>query len=238
MPTRRGEREAIAIIQHHPRTRPGWLADVLGDRPVQRIQVHDGHPLPEPKACGGIVILGGPMGAYEESAYPFLAAEKALIREAVDSGVPVLGICLGAQLIADAFGGKARPGQHGLEAGFVDVHYTDAGAADPVTGGLSRSVLSWHQDTFDLPAGATLLARSEKYLQAFRLGSALAIQFHPEAPTELVEIWAKQDRDRLRAEGLSLEAILEEARRREDDRRTEAIAAFRAWLSETQADRA
>jgi GMP synthase-like glutamine amidotransferase len=234
MPTRQSETKAIAIIQHHPR--PGWLAEALEDQVVQKIQAYEGHPLPEPNTCRGIVILGGPMGAYEDSAYPFLAAEKALIRTAVDSGVPVLGVCLGAQLIADAFGGKARPGERGFEAGFVDVHYTDAGAADPVTGNLSRSVLSWHQDTFDLPAGATLLARSERYLQAFRLGSALAIQFHPEASTELVDVWAKQDQDRLRAMGLSPEAILEEARRREDERRAEAIAAFRAWLSETPAD--
>jgi GMP synthase (glutamine-hydrolysing) len=176
------------------------------------------------------------MGAYEESSYPFLAAEKALVRAAVDAHVPVLGICLGAQLIADAFGGNARPGQHGLEAGFIDVDYTDAGASDPVTGKLSRSVLSWHQDTFDLPSGATLLASSQRYLQAFRLGSALGIQFHPEASAELVEIWAGQDRDRLRAEGLSLEEILEEARRREEERRAEALAAFGEWLTKRSAD--
>jgi GMP synthase (glutamine-hydrolysing) len=153
--------------------REGWLYRIL--RPYR------GEPLPDPDDPdrAGIICLGGPMSAYQEPTHPFLADEKRQLRRAVQRGIPVLGICLGAQLLAEALGGRARGGPE-LECGAVDVALTAAGHRDPVLRGLAGPFFSFHSDTFDPPPGAHVLATTERYLQAFRSGSAVGLQFHPE----------------------------------------------------------
>jgi GMP synthase-like glutamine amidotransferase len=132
---------------------------------------------------GGLVILGGPMGVYEEDRYPSLGAERQLARRAVEQGLPVLGICLGAQLLASALGARVYPGPR-KEIGWQPLVLTEAGSADPVLGSLTKTpvVFHLHGDTFDLPAGAVHLARSAGYaMQAFRVGTrAYGLQFHLE----------------------------------------------------------
>lgn len=139
----------------------------------------------------GVVVMGGPMGVYETDEHPWLAGEVAALRAALDAGVAVWGICLGAQLLAAAAGADVYLGPV-PEVGVGPVTLTPAAATDPVFSGLPATIdaLHWHQDTFELPAGASLLASSATYPhQAFRLGDSYGIQCHLEAPWSLAEEW-------------------------------------------------
>jgi GMP synthase (glutamine-hydrolysing) len=152
-----------------------------------------GGPVP-PSLDGadGLVVLGGVMDADETDDYPHLLATMDLLRDAADREAPALGICLGAQLAAAALGGRAYPGPAGEELGWTKVELTEAGRADPVTGALQEpaELFEWHHDTFDPPPGATLLAGGAVYpSQAFRLGSVVAVQFHPEVDGPLLRGW-------------------------------------------------
>ncbi|MFI5806905.1 glutamine amidotransferase [Streptomyces sp. NPDC051561] len=136
-----------------------------------------------------LIVLGGPMGAGETDAYPFLEEELALIRARLAREEPVLGICLGAQLIAAALGSKVCPAE-AKEIGWGPVELSEAGAGSPLAE-LDSPVLHWHGDTFDLPAGATHLASTPVCAnQAFAVGSStLGLQFHAEAPGNDIESW-------------------------------------------------
>lgn len=139
-----------------------------------------------------LVVLGGPIGAYEDEPYPFLAAEVETLRLRLGRGEPTLGLCLGAQLMARALGAKVFPGPV-KEIGWAPIHLSPAGAASPLrhlTDG-DATVLHWHGDTFDLPEGALHLASSAAYAnQAFSWGrNGLALQFHPEAEARGLERW-------------------------------------------------
>jgi GMP synthase-like glutamine amidotransferase len=146
-------------------------------------RLDQGDSIPDPDQVNGLVVMGGPMGAYETDKYPFLAEECRLLGELAGRNRPVLGICLGSQLLAKALGADVFPG-HGPEIGFGFVELVSAGKQDPLfaTVGGSIPVFHWHGDTFDLPEGAVLLASSREYAQqAFRFGScAYGLQFHIE----------------------------------------------------------
>jgi len=147
--------------------------------------------LPDWRPYTAIVVMGGAMGAYEDSEHPWLAAEKRLIGEAVRAGRPYWGVCLGAQLLAASLGARVERGPK-VELGVLPVTLTAPARQDPVFAGApSRfSTLQWHGDTFTLPDGAVQLARSEAYeQQAFVLGRAYALQFHLEVDSELAEQW-------------------------------------------------
>ncbi|MDE8654712.1 glutamine amidotransferase [Novosphingobium album (ex Liu et al. 2023)] len=130
-----------------------------------------------------LVVLGGPIGVYETDAYPFLNTECNMVKARLDAGLPVLGICLGAQIIAAALGAKvAATGVK--EIGFAPVALTDAGTKGPLHHLADMPVLHWHGDAFDLPDGAELLATTPVANQAFAIGPhVLALQFHLEADT-------------------------------------------------------
>ncbi len=183
-----------AIIQHVPWEGPGLIAAEAEARglpwSVRRIDLGAG--VPEADELAGLVGMGGPMGAYETDKYPFLAAECSLMAELVQNGRPVLGVCLGAQLLAKALGAKVFPG-HTPEIGFGSVELTAAGREDPLFG-PARPLLPafhWHGDTFDLPEGATLLASSSEYAQqAFRFGKCVyGLQFHIELDSQSWAAW-------------------------------------------------
>ena len=137
-----------------------------------------------------LIILGGPIGAYEEDLYPFLTAELTLISNRLAADRPTLGLCLGAQLMARALGAAAYAGS-GKEIGWSPLILTDEGAASPLAALRDVPVLHWHGDTFDLPEGCTLLASTPLYRQqAFARGhNLLALQFHPEVTGEALEAW-------------------------------------------------
>jgi GMP synthase (glutamine-hydrolysing) len=148
-----------------------------------------GDSLPAHTDVLGAVFMGGPMNVDEVERHPGLAAEREWLAEAVRLQLPLLGVCLGAQLLARALGAEVRPGTE-KEIGFAPVEIHDPG--DPLLGGLApgAEVLHWHGDVFDLPAGATRLASSVLTpTQAFRAGNAWGILFHPEADRALLDAW-------------------------------------------------
>lgn len=146
-----------------------------------------GDPVPAATEIEGLIVMGGPMGVMDTEQHPGLTSEMKLIEEAVACDLPVLGVCLGAQLLAAALGARVYRG-HGEEIGAGEVELV---ADDPVLGkeGGRLPVLHWHGDTFDLPGGAHLLASSSEYEnQAFRFGErAYGLQFHVEIGREAAE---------------------------------------------------
>ncbi len=154
----------------------------------------------------GVVILGGPMAVYEDHSY--LVKEQDLIKKAIKNRIPLLGVCLGSQLIAQATGGRVYKGLK-KEIGWHDVSLTPAGSSDLFRGLGSRvRVFQWHGDTYDLPPDATVLARSEFYPQALRVGSAIGIQFHLEVEGTLIKRWIQEYKAELEHEDLRMDDIL------------------------------
>jgi GMP synthase (glutamine-hydrolysing) len=183
------ERPTLLAVQHVPWEGPHRILDACGALDVHTVKPLAGQALPAHDEVAGAVVMGGPMNVDEVERFPALAAEREWLAEAVERGMPVLGICLGAQLLARALGAEVRPGE-GPEIGFAPVEVSDP--ADPVLGGLAPSteVLHWHGDVFDLPDGARPLASSDRTEhQAFRAGNAWGVLFHPEADFALVEAW-------------------------------------------------
>lgn len=186
----------VLVLQHAAWESPGLVDLVLSGLPVDRRSVvDDPEPvLPQPGDLAGLVVLGGPQCADDDTAHPGLAAERRLLADAVDAGVPVLGVCLGMQLLGVALGAPLHPGAT-REIGFGEVELTPPARTDPVLGpltavGIRPTVLHWHSDAVDLPAGATLLASTARTpVQAFRAGTALGVQFHPEMDARLLARW-------------------------------------------------
>ena len=144
----------------------------------------------DPAAHDLVVVLGGPIGAYQEGTYPFLRDELRLIEARLAAAKPTLGICLGSQLMARALGARVYPGPD-KEIGWSELDLSAAGRASPLAALDGVHVLHWHGDTFDLPSGAELLASTAKCRnQAFALGRhALGLQFHAEVDAAEIERW-------------------------------------------------
>jgi len=184
-------------VQHVEREGLGLLAEVLEKHGLvaRTVRTWRGEPVPRTVApAPGVIILGGPMSTYEADRHSHLADEIALAADALRRDVPILGVCLGSQILAAAAGGRVYPGP-AQEIGWFPIAVTDAGRRDPVLGVFSPEavVFHWHGDTFDLPGGATLLASSRLYAnQAFRIGTrAYGVQFHPEITAGMVDEWVE-----------------------------------------------
>lgn len=149
---------------------------------------------PALEEIGGLIVFGGEMNVDEIDRHPYLLSQRDLVRRAVDAGLPVLGICLGAQMLARAFDGRVYRAPV-RELGFKPVRVTEMGQRDALLSAFESGdrVFQWHEDTFDLPAGAELLAAGDEVpTQAFRLGrNAWGVQFHFEVDAEGVEAWLR-----------------------------------------------
>ena len=183
------------ILQHTAQERSGLVAEILEGQDWQQevLPLFSGAELPAaPVGFDLIVSLGGPMSANQERAYPFLKKERAFLHQALKRGQPVLGICLGAQLMAKALGAPVYSGPH-KEIGWYWLNQTPAGRSDPLFGQLDPyfMVFQWHGETFDLPPGAVCLAGNRSYPhQAFRFGPlAYGLQFHLELDLPLLQSW-------------------------------------------------
>jgi len=223
----------VYVLQHHAEETAGTLGDVLRERGIEARTVHGYAGEPVPRSLGdaaGMVILGGPMGGPDRHRYPFLDDEIALIGDALAQNAPVLGICLGGQLLAHALGasvGKApRP-----EIGWFPLRLTEAARQDRLWAALPSPcpAFHWHEDAFALPPGAALLASSALTpCQAFRSGaSAYGLQCHLEVTDALIETWLRVWADELPAG--AADAILSQARQELPGMERAARAVFGAW---------
>jgi GMP synthase (glutamine-hydrolysing) len=223
----------LTVLRNDPHVPPGLLAEVASRRlvDVDIVALDAGDSLPGVFDIDAVAVLGGEMGAYDIDDYPYLVDEKAFLAEAVALGVPVLGLCLGCQLLAEALGGSA------YLAAVPEVAFgtIDIVEHDDVVGilGLEPSLLI-HRDTWDLPPGGTLLARSDRYNQAFRLGSALGVQPHPEVDGPIARSWlvGPEASELPRAVGVDPIELVEEFEANADRVRSTAERFFGVWLAE------
>lgn len=182
-----------------------------------------------------LIVLGGPIGAYEEGLYPFLDDELHLLRTRLQADRPTLGICLGAQLMARALGARVYPGP-AKEIGWKPLQLTAEGAASvlaPLDGPLT-SMLHWHGDTFDLPEGAQCLASTDLCRhQAFQWGRhALAFQCHPEADPARLERWFIGHACELSLAGIDIPALRADSATHGPTLARQAAQALGAWLDQ------
>jgi len=178
------------------------------------------------------VVLGGPIGVYETDAYPFLLDEIEALRLRMLARKPTLGICLGSQLMAQAFGGRVYPGGQ-KEIGWGELTLSESGRRSPLQHLQGAAVLHWHGDTFELPPDAELLASSPLYPnQAFRIGSnLLALQCHPEAQARTFERWLIGHAGELASVRLDVPTLRAQAQRLAPTLERAGQAMLREWLA-------
>jgi GMP synthase (glutamine-hydrolysing) len=204
----------VLVIKHVEQEGPGRLGDMFSSDgwDVKIVELGRGESLPPTlDGVAALIILGGPMNVYEESTYAFLKQEDRLITRALVDEVPLLGICLGAQLLSKTCGGIVTKSP-AREVGWYHVDLTEAGKKDSLLQGLPGmiDVFQWHEDTFEVPEGGVLLAQGKKCRnQAFRMGNcAYGLQFHLEVTPEMVEQWMEGE-----AKKMHIEKILSDTKK-------------------------
>lgn len=217
----------LALIENDPDSGPGRLTDWFPTATI--VKAHAGEKLPVATDFDGLVLLGGGFMPDADEVAPWLPAERALIDAAVESGTPLLGICLGAQLLAHTCGGEVRSAYGLPEKGVTELRVSPAAASDPVFGGLPGEVLGVesHQDQITvLPPQAVWLMSSRRVPhQGFRVGSAAwGVQFHPEASGQRVQGWSDES---IRARGFEPEQVRAEAA----TAATELEATWSTWFA-------
>jgi GMP synthase (glutamine-hydrolysing) len=204
----------LAVI-HGESVRSGVFGDVVRERghALEEWSLAWGTPLPRPlDSYGGVLVFGGAMHADQDEHHPWLLEENFFLERLLDLHIPVLGICLGAQLLAKAAHASVGPARE-FEIGWLPVELTPAGVDDPVLGRLPATfdAFQWHYYEHGIPAGGVELARNRVCTQAFRLGDrAWGVQFHPEVTLAQVESWISEEK------GLPVDAatLLDETRQR------------------------
>ena len=204
----------IWVLQHHPAENLGAIADALEAAALawQYVRIFDGHPVPaDMKGAGGLIVMGGPEAVYQLDRYPYLRAEMALIENALKAGKPVLGICLGSQLLAAVLDASVRRARQ-KEIGWYRVRLGPEAEHDRLMRGVPLEFVAWHwhSDIFDLPAGAVALASSDlTEAQAFRYGDkAWGLLFHAEMTRQIIAALVAEFGDGLKRVGIDGEGIL------------------------------
>lgn len=228
------------VIQHDPTIHLGNLEPVLRSRGYE-ITVVDSRTTDvsaldaaEPDV---LIVLGGHEAAYELEKFPYLRNDLRLIRSRIDAELPLLGVCLGAQLMAGAMGARNYRGER-PDYGYRVLTLTDAGESSPLRHARGVPMLEWHGDHFELPEGARLLASSAAYPnEAFAIGDfGLGVQFHPEVTDEMHDVWTAHTQSELTSEGITVEQW--RALRDEHNAPMQAVsvAMFTEWLDAVERD--
>ena len=201
------------IIENATGEGPGILGNILSKRGwfFQTIRLYMGESIPSNwQSFNLIIIMGGPMNVYEEDRYPFLMKETEVIGEAINDGVPLLGFCLGSQLMAKACGAKVSKG-HIKEIGWYPVCLTEDGRKDLLISKFPKElyVFQWHSDTFQIPERGIRLIESDEYPnQAMRIGKmSYGFQFHFEITGEMIEEWLQSGKEEVK--GLNMAGLHE-----------------------------
>jgi GMP synthase (glutamine-hydrolysing) len=205
----------VLVIEHDVYCPPAlfgtWLEDAGSSVAVCRPYVGDA--LPALEEYDALLVLGGPMGATDP--HRWLAPVRDLIRDAGAAGVPTLGVCLGHQLCAVAYGGTVEPNPRGQQVGLLDIGWTEAAHEDPLLGSLTgpRRAVQWNDDLVTrLPEGAVALAvTTQGEVQAARFASSVwGVQWHPEVDRAILEVWARDDAERHLARGIDQHRVLDD----------------------------
>ena len=204
----------VYSLQHAPCEDPGYILQWLEENQISHhaVRLFQNTPLPDPAVVDLLIIMGGPMNIYEETIYPWLIKEKIFIRKIIDDGKPVLGICLGAQLISSVLGGGVSRSPH-PEYGWHKVLKVEE-VSPAISGQTGKTgtdifpdiitVFQWHQDTFQIPPGAVQIYYADKCKnQAFLHNShVIGLQFHPEMDEPAIRGFLIQSRSELEEKGL------------------------------------
>lgn len=206
----------VIVLQHHPKEPLGTLADALAAAGLtpRCVQVYAGDPVPKTIGTAhGLIVLGGPQSVYEQDRFPYLADELRLIEDTLRQDKPILGLCLGSQLLATALGAPVGSNV-APEIGWYPIARSEAALPDPLWSGLPPlfTGFHWHGDIFQLPSGAVNLASSALTpCQAFRHGAhAWGLQFHLEVTEPILQDWSIAYAEDLHNAGLTDAAILTE----------------------------
>jgi GMP synthase-like glutamine amidotransferase len=223
--------QRLVVVEQQPDAPAGLLGDWAAARgaDVEVVRAPEVDEWPDPRGAGAVVALGSEQSVHASSA-PWIAPQLRFLRAAHDAGVPVLGICFGAQALAAALGGSAT------RAPAPEIGWIEVAGADGYTGPW----FAWHEDTFTLPPGAQELARSAACPHAFRIGRSVGLQFHPEVTPAIVAGWIRDGRDTLAAQRLDGEAINARTRGEADAHRARSFALFDAiaagWTEDRRTD--
>lgn len=231
--TGREARRAI-VLRHNDHITLGNLEPVLRERGydirIVDVTAEDVTAL-DPEDGDLLIVLGGEQGAYETDRHPHLVDELAYIRGRIDAEKPIFGICLGAQLMAGALGGRNYKGER-PDLGYREVELTEAGLASPIRHVAGVGMLEWHGDHYTLPARATLLATGDAYdNEAFAVGDfGLAVQFHPEVTDDMHEVWTLNSDELFAENGVDAEEWRALGRAHQPAMQLASRAMFTEWL--------
>ena len=227
----------VLVLQHAEPEHLGRIAAALTHEHVEYgyLRPDLGQVVPSSlDGYGGLVVMGGPQSVYEEDQFPYLKAEKTLVRHAVVTNRPVLGVCLGSQILAEVLGSRVRPGGT-FEVGWKNVTLSTEATDDPILGHLSKVItpLNWHGDVYDLPPDARLIGSSELTpVQGFASkGRFYGLLFHLETTIEQLTAMVEVFPDDVRRGGMTPSTLIEEAPSRLEALRETGFEVFRRWAA-------